>query len=108
VVRELQISIKVKPKMKMISGHYNLSSLRLAIIAETRIFLRGLKSGASDSQLRTIARRIRRKEKQLLQEEGAVLDPDMWRILHNLLINRKVNSPIPKVDGIQQFAGSTR
>jgi hypothetical protein len=80
----------------MISGLYNSSSLRLAIIADTRIFLRGLKSGASDNQLRTIARRIRRKEKQLLQEEGAVLDPDIWRILHNLLINREVQFADPK------------
>ncbi|HLX67572.1 MAG TPA: hypothetical protein VKR41_11270 [Puia sp.] len=68
----------------------NLSSLRFAIIADTKIFLRGLDSGASDEQLRTIAQRIRDKEQQLLHQEGAVLDPNMWRILHSRLINRKV------------------
>ena len=62
----------------------------MAIIAETKIFLRGLKSGASDEQLHSIVRRIRDKEHQLLREEGAVLDPTMWRILHSRLMNRKV------------------
>ena len=74
----------------MISAFNNLSSLRIAIIAETKIFLRGLKAGASDEQLRTIVQRIRDKEQELLHREGAVLDPEMWRILHNRLINRKV------------------
>ena len=74
----------------MLSGLKNLSALRMAIIAETKVFLRGLKSGASDEQLRSIAQRIRDKEHQLLEEEGAVLDPAMWRILHSRLKNRKV------------------
>jgi hypothetical protein len=79
----------------MISRFNNLSSLRFAVIAETKIFLRGLKSGASDEQLRTIAQRIRDKEQQLLHQEGVVLDPDMWRILHSRLINRKVEFADP-------------
>lgn len=79
----------------MISRFDNLSSLRFAIIAETKTFLRGLKSGASDEQLRTIAQRIRDKERQLLQQEGVVLDPNMWRILHSRLTNRKVEFADP-------------
>jgi hypothetical protein len=79
----------------MISRVDNLSSLKVAIIADTKIFLRGLDSGASDEQLRTIVQRIRDKEQQLLQQEGAVLDPDMWRILHSRLINRKVEFADP-------------
>lgn len=74
----------------MIGAINNVSPLRLAIIAETKVFLRGLKTGASDSQLLAIAHRIREKEQQLLHQEGAVLDPQMWRILHNRLINRAV------------------
>ena len=74
----------------MVTALENLSALRVAIIAETKIFLRGLKTGASDEQLQSIAQRIRDKEQQLLHEEGAVLDPAMWRILHNRLIKRKV------------------
>jgi|HubBroStandDraft_1064217.scaffolds.fasta_scaffold388619_1 hypothetical protein len=79
----------------MISRVDNLSSLRFAIIADTKIFLRGLDSGASDEQLRTIAQRIRDKEQQLLRREGVVLDPNMWRILHSRLINRKVEFADP-------------
>jgi hypothetical protein len=79
----------------MISRVDNLSSLKVAIIADTKIFLRGLDAGASDDQLRTIVQRIRDKEQQLLRQEGAVLDPDMWRILHSRLINRKVEFTDP-------------
>jgi hypothetical protein len=74
----------------MINRVDNLSSLRLAIMADTKNFLRGLESGASDEQLRTIAQRIRDKEQLLLHQEGVVLDPEMWRILHSRMINRKV------------------
>jgi hypothetical protein len=77
------------------SADDNISSLRLAIIAETKIFMRGLDSGASDEQLRTIAHRIRDMEQQLLHEEGAVLDPGMWHILHSRMINRKVEVADP-------------
>jgi hypothetical protein len=68
----------------------NISSLRLTIIAETKLFLRGVSSGATDDQLQTIVRRIRDKEVELLQQEGAVLDPEMWRILHSRLMNRNL------------------
>jgi hypothetical protein len=81
--------------VEMITRFDNLSTLRFAIIAETKTFLRGLKSGASDQQLLSIAQRIRDKEQQLLHEEGAVLDPGMWRILHSRLIHRKVEFADP-------------
>jgi hypothetical protein len=74
----------------MISGLDNLSSLRLAIIAETKVFLRGLNSGASDARLQAIIRRIRDKEHELLQQEGAVIDPEMWRILFSRLKKRNL------------------
>jgi hypothetical protein len=86
-VRELQVFLKVKQR-ETISG--NISSLRLAIIAETKLFLRGLSSGATDEQLQSIFRRIRDKEHELLQQEGAVLDPEMWRILHSRLRKRNL------------------
>jgi len=74
----------------MISLLNNVSSLRLAIIAETKLLLRGVNSGASDKQLLTIVQRIREKEHQLLEQEGAVLDPGMWRILHSRLKKRNL------------------
>jgi hypothetical protein len=74
----------------MISAVHNLSALRLSIIGETKVFLRGLTTGATDVQLLGIVQRIRDKEQKLLRQEGAVLDPDMWRILHNRLLKRRV------------------
>ena len=79
----------------MISRVDNLSALRLAIIADTKIFLRGLKIGASDEQLKTIFQRIREREQQLLHQEGVVLDPDMWRILHSRLMHRNIEFADP-------------
>ena len=67
----------------------NLSPLRQSIIAETKVFLNGLNAGASDTQLLAVAKRIRDKEHQLTREEGAILDPQMWRILYNRLKNRR-------------------
>ena len=75
----------------MISAINNVSDLKLAIISDTKIFLRGLESGASDAELLKIVRRIRDKEHQLLRQEGAVLDPGMWRILHSRLKKRNVD-----------------
>jgi|GEM_PF-4186073 hypothetical protein len=79
----------------MISRVNNLSSLRSAIIADTEIFLRGLKIGASEEQLKAIFKRIREREQQLLHQEGVVLDPDMWRILHSRMIHRNLEFADP-------------
>lgn len=78
-------------KVKMISVFDNLSSLRVAIIADTRVLLRGLQSGASDEQLGAIVRRIRDKEQELLHSQGVVLHPEMWRILHNRFNHRNID-----------------
>ena len=94
MVRELQ-SCLCENDFEMITAFDNLSSLKFAIIADTKVFLRGLKSGASDEQLLVIVQRIRAREQQLLHEEGSVLDPDMWRILHSRLIHRKVEFADP-------------
>ncbi|HXD78341.1 MAG TPA: hypothetical protein VN616_11070 [Puia sp.] len=71
-------------------GINNLSKLKLAIISDTKVFLRGLESGASNDQLVAIARRIREKEHELLHQEGALIDPEMWRILHSRLMKRNL------------------
>ena len=68
----------------------NLSSRRQAIIAESNVFLKALKSGASDKLLLAIIQRIREMEQQLARREGAVLDPMVWRIMYNRLKNRNV------------------
>jgi hypothetical protein len=80
----------------MTSERNNVSSLRLAIIAETKLFLRGVNLGASDERLKTIIRRIRDKEHELLQQEGAVLDPEIWRILHSRLKKRNLEFVDPE------------
>ena len=95
MARELRVCLS-ETDSEMTSRFDTVSTLRFAILAETKTFLRGLESGASDKQLRSIVRRIRDKEQQLLHQEGAVLDPEMWRILHNRMINRKIEFADPK------------
>jgi hypothetical protein len=79
----------------MMSRVDNLSTLRSTIIADTKMLLRGLKIGATDDQLKTIYNRIRERERQLLHQEGVVLDPDMWRFLHSRLIHRNLEFADP-------------
>lgn len=45
----------------------------------------GIESGASYDQLNSLLLEIREAELQLLKEEGTMLDPDMWKILHSRL-----------------------
>lgn len=59
--------------------------LRSAIIAATKVFLTGLESGASYERLNSILLEIKETELQLIKQEGTMLDPDMWKILHNRL-----------------------
>lgn len=68
--------------------HSDLKDLRSAIIADTKRFLLGLDVGASDELLTSILLEIRERELQLLKEEGAMLDPEMWKILHSRLAKR--------------------
>jgi hypothetical protein len=62
--------------------------IREAIIADTKAFLNGLESGASQDQLRALLQRIREKELRLLKAGGAMLDPKIWNILNNRLSQR--------------------
>jgi hypothetical protein len=63
--------------------------IQAGIIADTKAFLTGLESGASDDQLRAMLQRIKEKELHLLKEGGAMLDPKIWRILHNRLVQSR-------------------
>lgn len=74
--------------MPMSPAHSDLKDLRTAIIADTKRFLRGLDVGASDALLTSILLEIRERELQLLKEEGAILDPEMWKILHSRFAKR--------------------
>jgi hypothetical protein len=69
--------------------------LREAIVAESRLFLIGLETGVSDETLYGILRRLREKELQLLKLDGSMLDPEMWKIIHNCLANRR---PVEIID----------
>jgi hypothetical protein len=71
------------------------TDLREAIIADSRLFLLGLEIGVSEEVLLGILRRLREKELELLKTTGAMLDPEMWKIIHNCLTNRR---PVEIVD----------
>ena len=72
----------------MITENSTARDIREDIIADTKAFLTGLESGATDEQLRIVLQRIREKELRLLKEGGAMLDPKIWSILLNRLANR--------------------
>lgn len=59
--------------------------IREEIIADTKAFLTGLESGATNEQLRALLLRMRERELLLLKEGGTMVDPNIWRILHNRL-----------------------
>ena len=69
----------------MITESSTARQIREGIIADTKTFLNGLESGASNGQLRTILQQIREKEIGLLKEGGNMLDPKIWTILLNRL-----------------------
>jgi hypothetical protein len=71
------------------------NDLREAIIAESHLFLMGLETGASDEILYGILRRLREKELQLLKLDGSMLDPEMWKIIHNCMAHRR---PVEIID----------
>ncbi len=68
------------------------TGLRAAIIAQSKIFLVGLKSGLSDDQLNSILSDIKEKELQLIKQEGSMLDPEMWKLLQNRIAKRKTTN----------------
>ena len=67
----------------------NTKNLQTAIIGQTKKFLIGLESGVSDEILSSILLDIQQKELQLIQQEGTMLDPEIWRLLRNRLANRR-------------------
>jgi hypothetical protein len=73
----------------MTPGNSNVKSLRAAIIGEAKRFLIGLETGVSDELLASILLDIKEKELQLIKQEGTMLDPDMWKLLHDRLANRR-------------------
>jgi hypothetical protein len=72
----------------MITDSSTAREIREGIIADTKTFLNGLESGASDDQLRSVLQQIREKELRLLKEGGTMLDPKIWTILLNRLAQR--------------------
>ena len=72
----------------MITENLRVREIRERIIADTKAFLTGLESGASNEQLRAVLTRIREQELRLLKEGGAMLDPKIWNILLNRLAQR--------------------
>jgi hypothetical protein len=73
----------------MASEYSTTKRLRAAIIGQTKQFLRGLETGVSDDQLLSILSDIKENELQLIKEEGTMLDPAMWKLLHGLFVKRK-------------------
>lgn len=84
----------------MITESNTVREIREGIIADTKTFLTGLESGASDDQLRTVLQRIREKELRLLKEGGTMLDPKLWTILLNRLAQRNGQDFIDNTDPI--------
>lgn len=72
----------------MITESSTAHEIKAGIIAETKAFLTGLESGATNEQLKAVLQRIREKELQLLKVGGTMLDPKIWSILHNRLAQR--------------------
>ena len=83
----------------MITENSTARDIRESIITDTKAFLTGLESGATDEQLRTVLHRIREKEVRLLKEGGAMLDPKIWTILLNRLANRGSQDFFDNTDG---------
>jgi len=73
----------------MITENSTVREIREGIISDTKAFLTGLESGASNEQLRGVLQRIRERELLLLKEGGAMLDPKIWSILINRLAQRE-------------------
>jgi hypothetical protein len=65
------------------------STLRAAIIGQTKRFLAGLETGLSDEQLTSILSDIQEKEQQLLKENGTMMAPEMWELLRHRFTNRR-------------------
>jgi hypothetical protein len=79
-----------------------LNSFRADILADTKKFLHCLNEGGSIEELSAILAQIKEKETKLIKEEGLMIAPDLWKLLHNRLASRigrdvpdDVTKPIP-------------
>jgi hypothetical protein len=72
--------------------------LRAAIIGQAKRFLTSLEAGASEEILTSILSDIKDKELQLIKEEQAMLDPQIWKILQNRFERRKSTDIIDTSD----------
>jgi hypothetical protein len=73
----------------MSRNHSTGKKLRSEILQETKRFLAGLESGASDEVLSSVLLSIKLKENELIQKGGLMLAPEIWQFLHNRLANRR-------------------
>ena len=71
-----------------------LNSIRAHILMDTKKFLQCLDSSASVEELSEILAQIKEKETQLIKEEGSMMAPDLWKLLHNRLASR-INRTLP-------------
>ena len=73
---------------------HSLNRIRADILADTKRFLQCLDAGASVEDLSTILTQIKEKEAQLIKEEGTMIAPELWKLLHNRLATR-INRDVP-------------
>jgi hypothetical protein len=73
----------------MDSENSTTSDPKAAILADSKLFLAKLESGASEEQLTALLVRIKQKELQLIKEQGIGLSPELWKFLRSRFTNRK-------------------
>jgi len=75
--------------MKTSNDTAGMQVLRIALMADTHLFLMGLDTGVSDSVLYEILLRIKEKEIQLIKMAGVMLSPAIWNLLKSRFSNRR-------------------
>jgi len=83
----------------MESRSLTLKELRADILLDFKRFIAGLDAGATEDQLVAILAQIKEKEQQLLRDDGTMLAPEMWRIMHSRLASRKSTEIIDTTAG---------
>lgn len=78
----------------MDSEHSTTRDSKAAILADSKLFLAKLESGAPDEQLTAILVRIKQQELRLIKEQGIGLSPELWKFLRSRFTNRKPNDII--------------
>ena len=88
------MGLSLSDKTCRMKHKHSLNSIRADILMDTKRFLQCLDSGASVKELSAILTQIKGKETQLLKKEGAMIAPDLWKLLHNRLASR-INRDVP-------------